>query len=274
MRKSALIAVVLASSILLSGCGLKKSIETQGEIPEAKPTPFPTKPIEQTITERPYVSLVPSSDSHWLTLEIRNIPKSTTGLEYELLYFAEVEGNRIERGVSTAGSPVDLKGATDFSKKILLGSASCTTGTCKYKYDEGVNEGTLTLTLSSSTGKEKYESSFRIQKGKEGKNGLTTGDGIFSYVSTSLASTGVNLTISSIGVPTALPSGIIPKTVPYAIFSSSGTVKGGTVSFKTTLTSASIYAFDGKSWTKLTTETESGGINASSTNQNIFILAE
>lgn len=273
MKKLILGGLVLFSSILLSGCALRKSAVNPSEIPEAKPTPFPTKPIEQTIKERPFVSLIPSTDRHWLTLEVKNIVKGTEGLEYELTYFAEAEGSRIERGVSTAGKPVDLNGATSFFKKILLGSASCTTGTCKYKYDEGISEGTLTLTLNKAGGKEKYESVFRVQQGKEGKEGLTTGDGVFSYASTSLPATVVYLGISSVGIPAQLPEGVTPKTIPYGIFSS-GAVKGGIAAFKTDLTSVSIYAFDGKAWDRLATTVTEGRAKAASTTQNIFILAE
>lgn len=272
-KKILVVTILLFTSFLLSGCGLKKSADKAGDSSGASPTPTPTKPIEQTIKERPFVSILPSADSHWLTLEIKNIVKETSSLEYELIYFAEVDGNRIERGVSTAGSPTDLSSQTEFSKKILLGSASCTTGTCKYKYDEGVSEGSLSLTLNKSGGKEKYESSFRIQKGSEGREGLTTGDGVFTFISTGLSSGSVYLTISSIGVPSLLPASVVPKTVPYGIFSS-GAVKGGTVSFKTTLTSGSIYAFDGKSWSKLTTEITGGIAKATSSGQNIFILTE
>ena len=271
-KKILIVTILLFSSFLLSGCGLKKSTDKGGSS-GANPTPTPTKPIEQTIKERPYVSIVPSTDSHWLNLEIKNILQGTSSLEYELIYFAEVEGNRIERGVSTAGSPTDLSSQTEFSKKILLGSASCTTGTCKYKYDEGVSEGSFSLTLNKSGGKEKYESAFRIQKGSEGKEGLTTGDGVFSFVSTSLPPSSVYLTVSSIGVPSSLPTAVVPKTVPYGIFSS-GSVKGGTVAFTTALTSSSVYAFNGKSWSKLTTEITGGTAKATSSGQNIFILAE
>ena len=272
-KKILVVTLLLFSSLLLSGCGLKKSATKTGGTSGANPTPTPTKPIEQTIKERPFVSVLPSADGHWLTLEIKNILQETSSLEYELIYFAEVEENRVERGVSTAGSPVDLSSQTEFSKKILLGSASCTTGTCKYKYDDGVNEGTLTLTLNKAGGKEKYESVFRIQKGSEGKEGLTTGDGVFAFVSTGLSASSVYLTISSIGVPSSLPAGVVPKTVPYGIFSS-GAIKGGTVAFKTALTTTSVYAFDGKAWSKLTTEVSSGTAKATSSGQNIFILAE
>lgn len=273
IKKILILTVLLFSSFLLSGCSLKKSTIKTGGTSGANPTPTPTKPIEQTIKERPFVSVLPSADGHWLTLEIRKIIQGTSSLEYELIYFAEAEGNRVERGVSTAGSPVDLASQAEFSKKILLGSASCTTGTCKYKYDEGVNEGTMTLWFNKTGGKEKYESVFRIQKGKEGKEGLTTGDGVFTLVSTGLSDSSIYLTISSIGVPSSLPAGVVPKTVPYGIFSS-GAMKGGTVAFKTALTSISIYAFDGKAWSKLTTEVSGGIAKATSSGQNIFILAE
>ncbi len=273
IKKGFVVVTLFLSSVLLSGCSLKKSAVKPNGIPSANPTPFPTKPVEQTIKERPFVSLLPSSDNHWLTLEVKNIIKGTSGLEYDLIYFAEVEGNRIERGISTAGKAVELNNQSEFSKKVLLGSASCTTGTCKYKYDEGVNEGTLTLTLNSGGRKEKYETVFRIQKGKEGKEGLTTGDGVFSFVSSALPVTSIYLTISSVGVPVSLPSGVVPKTVPYGIFSCV-VIKGGTVAFKTALPGVSIYAFDGKAWSKLSTTVSDGQAKAASSSQNIFILAE
>jgi len=271
MKKLVWVGIVLFSSILLSGCLPKKILE-QGQVPEAKPTPFPTKPVEESIQIRPYVSLITTSDAHWLTLEIKNLPKETTGLEYEIIYFAEIEGNRIERGVGTAGRPVELNGKTEFSKKVLLGSASCTTGTCKYKYDENVNEGTLTIKLHSPSSVEKYESVFRIQRGKEAKEGLTTGDGVFSFASDSLPANSIYLTISTVGVSVPLPTEVVPKTVPYGIFS--GGVKKGTVSFKTSLTDVLIYAYNGKTWEKLDTTVSGGQAKATSTGQNIFILTK
>lgn len=274
MKKAGLFLVFIFCVFILSGCGPKKPSggENISGVPEAKTTPFPTKPVEETIKIRPYVTLIASSDVHWLTLGIKNIPKGTASLEYEIIYFAEAEGNRIERGVGTAGKPLELNSETEFSKKFLLGSASCTTGTCKYKYDENVNEGTLTIKLGSSSGTEKYEAVFRIQKGKEAKEGLTTGDGVFTLVADSLPANSIFLTISTVGVLVALPEGVVPKSIPYGIFSSS--LKKSTVSFKTDLSSCSIYAFDGKSWSKLVTEVSQGEAKASSSNQNTFILAE
>lgn len=274
MRKILITFIIISCGILLSGCGQKTSQNAPANVPEARPTPFPTKPIEQSILTRPFVSLVTTTDGHWITLSVKNLPSGTTGIDYELLYMADVEGSKIERGISTGGKPVDLKGAAEFSKKELLGSASCTTGTCKYKYDEGVNEGTLTLKVVGASGTDTYTSVFRIQKGSEAKEAFTAGDGVFSFVSSLLPANSLYLTISSVGVPTQLVSGITPKTIPYGIFPAAGTVKAGTVSFKTSLTAGSIYAYNGKTWDKLATEFSSGKANAKSSGQNIFILAE
>ncbi len=265
-----MIIVILASGVFLSGCAKKTSKETPpGQI---IPTPAPTRPVEETIKERPYVSLNVSSDSHWLTLEVKNIRKGITSLEYELTYFADFEGNRIERGVSTGGKPIELVNQSEYSKKLLLGSASCTTGTCKYKYDENVNEGKLILTLIGSGGKENFESAFRIQKGKEAKEGFTTGDGVFSLVSGTLPQNSVFLTISSVGVPIPLPEGVAAKTIPYTVYPSLNTK--GTVSFKTALTAADIYALVGKTWQKLATTVENGKATADFSNSSLFILGE
>lgn len=265
-----MIIAILASAVFVSGCAKKTSVETPPD--QAVPTPVPTRPVEETIKERPYVSLNVSSDGHWLTLDIKNIKKGTTDLEYELTYFADFEGNRIERGVSTGGKPIELSSQTEYSKKLLLGSASCTTGTCKYKYDENVNEGMLILTLIGSGGKEKYESAFRIQKGKEAKEGFTTGDGVFSLVSGTLPQNSVFLTISSVGVPIPLPEGVAAKTIPYAVYP--GLSTKGTVSFKTALTAADIYALVGKTWQKLATTVENGKASAPFSSSSLFILGQ
>lgn len=274
MRKILITFIIITCGVLLSGCGPKTSQNTPTNVPEAQPTPFPTKPIEQSIKQRPFVSLVTTTDGHWITLSIKNLPSGTTGVDYELLYMADIEGSKIERGISTGGKPIDLKGATEFSKKELLGSASCTTGTCKYKYDEGVSEGTLTLKVVGPGGTDIYTSVFRIQKGSEAKEAFTTGDGVFSFVSSLLPASPLYLTISSVGVPIQLPTGVTPKIIPYGIFPATGTVKAGTVSFKTSLTTGSIYAYNGKTWDKLTTEFSGAQASAKSSGQSIFILAE
>lgn len=272
IKRIFILVMVVVSGFLLSGCSPKPDTSSPTGISGPNPTQIPEKPVEQTIKERPYVVLTPSADGHWLNLEVRNIVKGTLGISYELVYFADVEGNKLERGVSSGDKPVELMGQTEYSKKILLGSASCTTGTCKYKYDDNVTEGTLTLTLVGPNGKDKYESVYRIQKGIEAKNSFTTGDGTFSLISSSLPAKNVYLIISSVGIPIPLPDGVVPKTVPYTIYPN---ISGkGTVIFKTSLPEVSVYALTGKTWQKLMTTTENGKASAEFSNVSLFILAQ
>lgn len=275
MRKKIFIILsIVFCSFFLSGCILQKK-STEQPSPAINPIPttvVPTKPIEESIKERPFVSLTPIKDGHWVSLKISQIRSEITGIEYDLVYLADMEGNRIERGVSTGGKPVELNGQKEFVKEILFGSASCTTGVCKYKYDENVNEGTLTLTLIGNGIKEKYESVYRIQKGKDGKEGLTTGDGIFKFSSDKLPASSLYLTISSIGIPSPLPEGLVAKSIPYGIFNAPN-VKGE-VYFKSSEKEAKIYFLNGSNWQELETTAGDGILSASAPKAGIFILVQ
>lgn len=130
--------VLLSSTLILSSCGAKKPVVT------AAPTPVPR---ELTITDdqKPTIALTPREDGHELTLNISKINSIFTKIEYELIYTAQDSGLSIEKGVSGNVEPKDLTNG-QVERKILLGTESCTNG-CKYKYDAGVNGGSLNLTL-------------------------------------------------------------------------------------------------------------------------------
>jgi len=122
-----------------------------------------SKEIELTADEKPIISLTPRTDGHELKLKITNIPFKFSTAEYELIYTAEDEGLEIEKGVS---GTVKLT-SSDIEKDLLLGTSSCTNG-CKYKYDEGIIGGVLTLTLT--TDEKQYftfETPFTLKNGTE-----------------------------------------------------------------------------------------------------------
>lgn len=130
--------LLLVTSFTLSACGTKKTIST------VSPTPVPR---ELTITEdqKPVATLIPRGDGHELTLKISKINSIFSKIEYELIYTAQDSGLDIEKGVSGNIETKDMVNGSS-ERKILLGTESCTNG-CKYKYDSGVNGGTLNLTL-------------------------------------------------------------------------------------------------------------------------------
>lgn len=146
MKKSTIIfisigVIILVSLILFFTLGKKNTSNTKTN---TKTTTQATKKIELSADEKPYISLIPSSEGHNLTFKIKDIPTKFTTAEYELIYTAKDENIEIEKGVS---GTVELSGGI-IEKDLLLGTASCTNG-CKYKYDEGVTGGILTLTLKT-----------------------------------------------------------------------------------------------------------------------------
>lgn len=134
-----LFLTIIASSFLLSACG-KKTIDDT-----ANSNTNSSKQNSELVlpeSEKPIISLTPRADGHELKLKIENIPSNITSIEYELIYSATDEDLTLEKGV---GDTIKIT-SSSIEKDLLLGTASCTNG-CKYKYDEGIDSGTLSLYL-------------------------------------------------------------------------------------------------------------------------------
>lgn len=146
------LSVILISSFFLSACG-KKSVTNK-----ITPNPVAQK-LELSDSEKPIISLIPRQDGHEIKLIIDNIPQSITEIEYELIYSAIDEGLEMEKGV---GDTIKVT-SKNIQRDLLLGTSSCTNG-CKYKYDQGVIGGTLSLTfLTSDNQSLYYETSFVLK---------------------------------------------------------------------------------------------------------------
>jgi hypothetical protein len=153
-----LIPIILLISILIFIITRDKKTTT---IPiQNTPT---SKKIELDIEEKPYISLIPRADGHELKLKVNNIPSKFSTAEYELIYTAEDGNIEIEKGVS---GTVKLTNS-NFEKDLLLGTSSCTNG-CKYRYDEGITGGVLSLILATED-KEyiTFETSFNLKNSTE-----------------------------------------------------------------------------------------------------------
>lgn len=124
--------------------------------------------IDVALKDRPIVSLVPRSDGHYLKLKIDKIVIPATSLDYELLY----QTKEITQGVP---GTVTLVGKT-FEVELLLGSES----SGKFRYDEGVENGTVTLRFRNSDGKliARFTTDFHMQSNTDT---LTSSDDSFTY---------------------------------------------------------------------------------------------
>lgn len=126
--------------------------------------------IEVSLKDKPIASLTPSADGHWLKLKVDKLIGSAASMDYELLY--ELPDGR------TQGVPgnIVLSGQSEITRDLLLGSES----SGKFRYDEGVKLGTLTLRFRNDKGKlmVKFTTKFHLlSKTKD----LTSVDEKFTY---------------------------------------------------------------------------------------------
>ncbi len=161
---------------------------------------------EVNFSNRPYVSLTPSSDGHWLTLKVEKIKIDAQTLDYELLYQSG-EG----RTLGVPGS-IKLTDTTTIERKLLLGSES----SGKFRFDEGVEKGTVTLKFRNDKGKlvAKFQSDFVL---KNMEKELQSNDGIASFTFENAIPQYIVL-MNTIGLQENKITGV--KSGPYGLFSS------------------------------------------------------
>ncbi len=238
MKKPLTIILVVVAVLALLGGGFWY-LRGKGQGGSATPTPTPEgKLIETPLEERPYVTLTPSQDGHWLTLEITRI-RHGDSVEYELVYDT---ASGVTQGSTNA---VDLEGETSYTKKILLGTES----RGHYRYDEGVTEGTLTLRFRSDEGVRKFIIEFHLQ---QGESELTSIDNDLS-LSGKLATSDFYLTMPTVGLPDEVEGKVIGG--PYGFFTSGQeTIKSGEVNLALTeeAEEVELLSWTGTAWQKET----------------------
>lgn len=179
------------------------------------------EPQDETVAEipfekRPFAALLPSKDGHWLRLKIEKITGGWKSLDYELLYVLP-DGR-------TQGVPgtVSLGAIDKFERDLLLGSES----SGKFRYDEGVKTGTLTLRFRDEKGKlqGKLTTQFHLQNGDQE---LSSVDNKLSFKLSQLPKSGFFVTMSTFGLPGGSER---VNEGPYGIFSSLDTTLSGKVS--------------------------------------------
>lgn len=159
LKKIFTLSILALTTFSLSACGSKTAT-----LPPS-PTPAVAKIVDLPQSERPLISLSPRADGHLLYLQISKIPASISSIEYELIYTATDGSMEIEKGLGDTIK--DIPTNRVLSRDLLLGTESCTNG-CKYKYDDGVKSGTLSLNFIDSQGQmSTFETPFSLRSAKD-----------------------------------------------------------------------------------------------------------
>lgn len=194
--------------------------------------------IEVSLEDSPVASLTPTADGHWLNLVVTKLgameeKHGAVSMDYELLY-------KLPDG-RTQGVPgtVKLTAQESIERELLLGSES----SGKFRYDEGVEQGVLTLRFRNEKGKllTKFTTGLHMRFNVDE---LTSIDGKFIYALEDISKAHF-VTMLTFGVP-EMPQESVSDG-PYGVFTSEEDDVPGTV----TLGSGMVQRWDDASWEEL-----------------------
>ncbi len=232
MKKILPVVIVLIAVLIAVGAYLFVKNNRSNNKQAGEPNQEEIQP-EIALEMRPVVSLMPSADGHWLKLEIKKILIDATTLDYEMTY--KVPDGR------TQGVPgtVKLTSKENIEKDLLLGSES----SGKFRYDEGVQDGNLSLKFRDGNGKlvAKFETQFRLLTSEDE---IISSNEEFSVKLTKLPTKTFFVVMSTIGYPGDVK--LDDNTKLYGIFLSTKDKYSGTVEIKNT---SNITFWDGSNWT-------------------------
>ncbi len=152
----AIIGAILV--LVISGGVIYMAKKNGGALP-ISPSPSPKAVTQLTEDKKPKVSLLFSSDAHFVTVSLSNL--NADQLEYNLIYDATVKTSQIQTGVN---STADIKGKSTFTQKQLLGSES----SGKFTYHTNIKNAVMELTLRDSGGHSVFTQTypFEVSAGK------------------------------------------------------------------------------------------------------------
>lgn len=206
------VVIVAAAAFLIFKGGKNNSstVTEETSVPTLSEAEWPA--ISLTPTDNPGV---PGSLGHWLDFKVEkiNIAKAVS-MDYLLVYSTSDGG---QQGVP---GTVKLTG-TNIEKRMLLGSES----SGKFRYDAGVETGTMTITFRDSNGKSvgKLSTEFHLQSGV---TELTSADGVFKYTLDKAAKGVYFVTMKTYLEPTVAA---VSWQGGYGVFASDGKPHTGTI---------------------------------------------
>lgn len=197
---------------------------------------------ELPFSQRPYTQLIPTEDGHYLNMIVSNfnIPGAVS-MDYEL-YYDTAEG--ITQGVP---GKVNLYGKDSVERELLLGSES----SGKFRYDEGVDDGTLTLRFRDRDGKliGKVTGQWALLRGETKLSSL---DGEFTYTLDEESEV-YFVVMPTFGLPKSAPAEVSGG--PYGVFAS----EPGPFSGEVDLT-GEVYAWYGDGWERISGSSSDLGV--------------
>ena len=220
------------------------------------------------VSERPFMQLIPSSDGHYVTVNVLELKKPASQLTYEMEY-------------QTGSMLQGFQGSLALNKlpaadRKLFGSQSAGGA---ITYHEDIKGGTL---LAEFNGNEDYavksawtyiDVAQNMASSAGTPNTFSSEDGKFSLTSQELNKYRYLVIYNTPGFPGQLANEPVSDVYTISADQSLSSVKQTvTVSFQTDQQSASIMAYDGQAWQTLDTSSENGQLTASAELMEAYLL--
>lgn len=251
MKKPLLIAAgifVLLASIATAVVVFRSSSETPvDEKPAKKRISEPVNVIPRE--ERPAITITPSSDAHYITINLLKLNKEASYGEYEVEY----QTGSLLQG---AEGPLDVT-AVPFSDTMLLGSKSAGGSTT---YHEEVSRGKL---LARFEGPENYavKTEWKFIENTENETAFSSPDAKFQISSEDLESQKVMIIGDSSGLPEGYEGTLVSQ--PYFISAARALSGSATVSIRAEETGElTLIGWDGSKWNDLDSTVEDKVVTA------------
>ena len=248
---------LVAIGVLIIGILGVKAIKRLTAKPTVDPKPIGkkrqiTEPVNIIdVSERPYLSIIPTADGRNIILKANALKKPASEFDFEMMYQSGNQLQGITGSMKLASIPA--------SDKFLLGS--CSTGG-KCTYHENVKGGTITTRFSGLADVYALKQDFKYIDNASRETDFSSKDMKFQISSQDLAKQRFLIIFNSPGYPEGL-SGLV-KSEPYAL-NSSGTLSG---SAELTIKASSgenlkIAGWNGTQWQEFeTTSAESNMVTA------------
>lgn len=136
--------ILVGGYFVMSSKSNKKAVQTEDVLPSEEAIP--------TVDSSVMVDLKATTGNKEVILTIKNPPKDTESIEYELSYLSK---GTLPKGVI---GTINLEKPGDIERKITLGT--CSSGTCVY--DTGVESVKVSLKFNSPSGSKAFEKEYKL----------------------------------------------------------------------------------------------------------------
>lgn len=154
-NKNMLIVVLVLVVFVGVGFFMTRGNSTKNADQEIDEEILPDVEVLPTVTDDVKVNITSDAKRQEASLSIMGVPEGTEEIEYELSYDAEVDGEKVPKGVI---GTIEFDGKEPVKRQVTLGT--CSSGTCKY--DKGITAIKATLKFSGSYGGQLFEGEFEL----------------------------------------------------------------------------------------------------------------